>query len=86
MHSELDVFRAARAWIDHARETRMAQCSDVMQCVRFVHIPPEEVARHVESHVAYFKGQGGRGVLLDIYRYGWLFAFKVFGMFRVFYH
>ncbi|XP_076448233.1 uncharacterized protein LOC143284956 [Babylonia areolata] len=69
VQSELDVFNAARAWIDHCKHLRIKRVGELMSCVRFNHISPEDIVRHVEPHKNYFRGPGGREVLLSIYRY-----------------
>ena len=68
VRSELDVFNAVRVWIEHSRHDRMKVAGQLMGCVRFLHMPPEEIVRHVEPNVAYFAGLGGHDVLLGIYR------------------
>ncbi|KAK7101585.1 uncharacterized protein [Littorina saxatilis] len=67
--SELDVFHAARAWIDHSKTERIKHVGEVMGCVRFYHISPDDIVQYVEPHSHYFKGPGGQEVLLGIYRY-----------------
>nr|KAG5697610.1 hypothetical protein BaRGS_001035 [Batillaria attramentaria] len=67
---ELDVFYAARAWIEHNKHDRVKLMRDVMSCVRFVHISPEEIARVVEPDTSeFFRGAEGRELLLTFYRY-----------------
>lgn len=66
--SELDVFHAARAWIDHSKTERIKHVGEVMGCVRFYHISPDDIVQYVEPHSHYFKGPGGQEVLLGIYR------------------
>ena len=68
VRSELDVFTAARIWIEHSRHDRMKMAGELMGCVRFLHMSPEDIVRHVEPHVSYFEGLGGHDVLLGIYR------------------
>ena len=62
------MFNAVRVWIEHSRHDRMKVAGQLMGCVRFLHMPPEEIVRHVEPNVAYFAGLGGHDVLLGIYR------------------
>ena len=68
VNNELDVFYAVLAWIDHSKHDRMKVASEALGCVRFIHVSPEDIVRHVESKTAYFAGPGGREVLLGLYR------------------
>ncbi|CAH1781957.1 unnamed protein product [Owenia fusiformis] len=47
--SEIDVFYAAFAWLNAKRSERMMHAVDVMKCIRFMLMSPEEIATHVET-------------------------------------
>ena len=46
---ELDIFLAAAGWIDYNRQQRLCHAVELMDCVRFNEIPPEDLVMHVES-------------------------------------
>ena len=46
--SELDVFFAVLSWIEYNRQERLRFAVDLLQCVRFVYISPEDLVTHVE--------------------------------------
>ena len=43
--------------------------ADLIGCVRFVYITPDEIAKHVENKPYLFQGNEGKELLLCIYRY-----------------
>ncbi|KAL8604342.1 hypothetical protein ACOMHN_028105 [Nucella lapillus] len=66
---ELDVFHAAVAWIEADRGSRLTLTADLISCVRFAYISPDEIAKHVESKQFLFQGDEGKELLLCIYRH-----------------
>ncbi|KAK7499567.1 hypothetical protein BaRGS_00009219 [Batillaria attramentaria] len=66
---ELDVFHAAVSWIEADRPHRMSFAADLIGCVRFAFITPDEIAKHVETRQFLFHGDEGKELLLCIYRH-----------------
>ncbi|KAK7103055.1 hypothetical protein V1264_021184 [Littorina saxatilis] len=66
---ELDIFHAAVAWIDADRANRLTFAADLIGCVRFAYITPDEIAKHVETKQFLFQGDEGKELLLCIYRH-----------------
>lgn len=66
---ELDVFHAAVAWIEADRSSRLTYAADLIGCVRFAFITPDEIAKHVETKHFLFHGSEGKELLLCIYRH-----------------
>lgn len=47
---------------------RLAFASDLIGCVRFAYITPDQIAKHVESKHFLFEGDDGKELLLCVYR------------------
>ena len=47
---------------------RLTLAADLIGCVRFVYITPDEIAKHVETKDFLFIGDEGKELLLCIYR------------------
>lgn len=72
--SELEIFYAAVSWIDHNRQDRMQYVVELMECVRFVYIPPEDIVNHVEPYTHVFAVQQCKSMLYNAFR--WVFNIK----------
>ncbi|XP_067684796.1 kelch-like protein 28 [Haliotis asinina] len=67
VQKELDIFFAATRWLDYNRQDRQQYFQDVLGCVRFAYITPEEMVSHVEPKA--LPTEDCKDLLMGVFRY-----------------
>ncbi|XP_046369558.2 kelch-like protein diablo [Haliotis rufescens] len=67
VQKELDVFFAATRWLDYNRQDRQQYVQDILCCIRFSHITPEEMVSHVEPKA--LPTEDCKDLLMGVFRY-----------------
>ena len=63
------MFQAAVNWIKHCRHLRVKRAGEIMRCVRFADITPDDMLKYVEPNINLIDCPDVRNMLLNFYRY-----------------